>query len=81
MINKKRRDITLNFIYSIPSENSNNKFCKLNYVKGISNKIINMLKKYNIKTTCINTNNIGKILTNNKDKTHKISKSGIYCIN
>ena len=81
MINKKRRDITLNSIYPIPSENSNNKFYKLNYVKGISNKIINMLKKYNIRTTCINTNNIGKILTNNKDKTDKFSKSGIYCIN
>jgi len=40
-----------------------------------------MLKKYNIRTTCINTNNIGKILTNNKDKTDKISKSGIYSIN
>ena len=40
-----------------------------------------MLKKYNIRTTCINTNNIGKILTNNKDKTEKFSKSGIYCIN
>ena len=29
----------------------------------------------------IYTNNIGKILTNNKDKTDKFSKSGIYCIN
>ena len=63
------------------NENPNNKFYKLNYVKGISNKIINILKKYNIRTTCINTNNIGKILTNNKDKTDKFSKSGIYCIN
>ena len=33
---------TLNSIYPIPSENSNNKFYKLNYVKGISNKIINI---------------------------------------
>ena len=65
----------------IPSENSNNKLYKLNYVKGISNKIINILKKHNIRTTCINTNNIGKILTNNKDKSDKFSKSGIYCIN
>ena len=76
MINKKRRDTTLNSMYPIPSENSN-KFYKLNYVKGISNKIINMLKKYNIRTTCININNIGKILTNNKNKTDKFSKSGI----
>ena len=81
MIHRKRKDITLNFIYPIPCENSNNKFYKLNYVKGISNKIINFLKIYNIRTTCINTNNIGKILTNNKDKTDKFSKSGIYCIN
>ena len=65
----------------IPSENSNNKFYKLNYVKGIGNKIINTLKKYNIRTTCINTNNTDKILTNNKDKTDKFSKSDIYCIN
>ena len=34
MIHRKRRDITLNSIYPIPSENSNNKFYKLNYVKG-----------------------------------------------
>ena len=63
----------------IPSEKSNNKFYKLNYAKEISNKIINIIKKYN--TACINTNNIGKIFTNNKDKTDKFSKSGIYCIN
>ena len=44
------------------------------YVKGNSNKIISILKKYNIRTTCINTNNRGKILTNNKDKTDKFSK-------
>ena len=81
MINKKRKDITLNSIYPIPSENFNNEFYKLNYVEGISKKIINILKKYNIRTTCININNIGKILTNNKDKTDKFSKSGIYCIN
>ena len=74
MINKKRRDITLNYIYPIPSENPNNKFYKLNYVKGISNKIIDILKKYNIRITYINTNNIGKILTNKKDKTDKFSK-------
>ena len=73
MINKKRRDITLNSIYPIPSENPNDKFYKLNYVKGISNKIINILKKYNIRTTYTNTNN--------KDKTDKFFKSGIYCIN
>ena len=29
---RKRRDITLNSTYPIPSENSNNKFYKLNYV-------------------------------------------------
>ena len=51
MIHRKRKDITLNSIYSIPSENSNNKFYKLNNVKGISNKIIIILKKYNIRTT------------------------------
>ena len=58
MIHRKRRDITLNSIYPIPSENSNNKFYKLNYVKEISNNIINIFKKYNIRTTCININNI-----------------------
>ena len=81
MIHRKKRDVTLNSVYPISSENSNNKFYKLNYVKGISNKIINILQKYNIRTTCINTNNIVKILTNNKDKIDKSSKSGIYSIN
>ena len=81
MIHRKRRDIILKSIYPTPSENPNNKFYKLNYVKGTSNKIINILKKYNIRTTCINSNNIGKILTNSKDKRDKLSKSGIYSIN
>ena len=45
MIHRKRRVITRNSIYPILSENHNNTFYKLNYVKGISNKIINILKK------------------------------------
>ena len=44
MIHRKRIDITLKSTYPIPSENPNNKCYKLTYVKGISNKIINILK-------------------------------------
>ena len=44
MIHRKRRDVTMNSIYPVPSENLINKFYKLSYVKGISNKIINILR-------------------------------------
>ena len=44
MIHRKRKDVSLKSIYPIPSENPNNKCYKLTYVKGISNKIINILK-------------------------------------
>lgn len=39
------------------------------------------MRKYDIRTTCTNSNNTDKILTNNEDKSDNNSKSGIYCIN
>ena len=42
---------------------------------------INILKKYSIRNTCLNTNNIDKIVTNNKYKTVKFSISGDVVMN
>ena len=48
------------------SENIETKFFKFKYVKGVINKMKYILRKYDIKTTCINFNNFSKILTNCK---------------
>ena len=68
MIHKKKRVIILKSIFPIHPENTNTTFYKLNYDKEISNQIVNIIKKYDIRTTYINSNNIGKILLTIKIK-------------
>ena len=42
-VRRNRRDTILKSIYRIPSENPDNKLYKLNYVRGISKKILDIL--------------------------------------
>ena len=46
--------------YIQPSENKDIEFIKTNFVKGWSNKIANILRKYDIRNNCIKSNNLGK---------------------
>ena len=53
IIYKKRKQLIIKTIYPTPTENIDTKFYTLNYVKGESYKIENMLRMCNIKTIWI----------------------------
>ena len=77
---QKRGQLSLKATYLNPAKHPGTKFHKVNFVKRGSHRTENILRKYDISTTCINSNNFGRILTNNKEKTSN-TKNCVYCTN
>lgn len=79
--NKKHKNIQKQF-YTHHTQNDckNKKWFAINYVSGMSNKISNNFRKLGINCISVNKNNLAKVLVNNKEKSPKNQKSGIYKI-
>lgn len=56
-----------------------NKYVLINYIKGTRDSTCKILNKLCIKPICTNTNNLGKLLINNKDKTNKYGVYKLKC--
>lgn len=55
-------------------------FAAVNYVKGVSVCVKNRLNRLGIKAIEVNKCNLGGLLVNNKPKSNKLNKNGIYQI-
>lgn len=77
--NKQKKNIHKEFYAGFSQETKNYK-C-INYRPKISNKVSHKLNQLGCRTISVNKNNLGKMLINNKDKTEKLDKTGVYQLN
>lgn len=77
MLNKKLYKKAINLVFPTVKESKNN-YKVITYLGHISNKIANFLKNININVAFRSINNLGKYIKNNKTKTNKGKKSGVY---
>jgi hypothetical protein len=81
IIKHKQKKILQKNFYPIVNESENKKWHTLNYIPTISKQITKILNKFDVKIINVNTNNVGTMLINGKDKIPTLEKSGVYQIN
>jgi hypothetical protein len=83
MLNRKNRKIYLKHLTPglLTCQKSNNKWAKIPYINGLSNKISKILKKNNKNVAYYSRKSLKSYLVQNKDKIDKINQSGVYKLN
>ena len=77
ILKQKMYKKTLEMIFPTKKD-QDNRYNVITYIGQTSTKIVNFLKNLNIKTAFKTQNSLGKSLKNNKTKTTKYNKSGVY---
>lgn len=75
--NKEKKMLMRNF-YNNTNSSIKPNFKFINYCGRTSIKVCNNLNKLGVNTISVNKRNIGKMLVNNKEKTDKLQKTGVY---
>lgn len=75
---KQNKAIMKNFYPEACYKDKKSKWYFINYQRGLSEKINDIIHKSNINTISVNKNNLGKYLANNKEKIEDHKKSGVY---
>jgi hypothetical protein len=79
---RKNKQIGSNLLApGLKSPRENDKWVKLRYIDGVSNKISKVIKKNNLKAAFYNKLNLKSFLVRNKDKRELLDNSGVYLLN
>ena len=81
ILKKKQYKNAINLVYPDNKIKENHNFQMLTYTGKITNKVSNFFKKKGVKIAFKTNNTIGKYIKNNKSKTKKDCKSGVYLLN
>lgn len=79
LLKKKQKKLLKHEVYCINTPKET-KFKFVNYTSKLSDKISNKINSLGCKTICVNKQNLGRMIVNNKDKIDKLEKSGVYKI-
>lgn len=80
ILTKKQFKKAISLVYP-ENHNKRNTYRTISYMGKLSNKVMKHYKKHNINIAFRTTNTLGKFIKNNKTKTKKEQKSGIYQLN
>ena len=80
LIRNKSYKKAIKLVYPTLNNTLDLKFKCITYTGTISEKISKTLSKNNIKTAFRTNNSLGKLIKNNKSKSNKLTKSGVYML-
>lgn len=79
MVSNKQKRMALDLVYPIVKEDDTQNFASLSYVDGISETIAKYFRNwFNYNISFKTRNNLSTFIKNNKDRTNKDNKSGVY---
>ena len=78
ILTQKQFNKAISLVYPRNNYNKINTFRTITYTGKLSNKVKKHYKKHNINIAFRTTNTLGKLIKNNKAKTKKEQKSGVY---
>ena len=81
LINKKQYKKAIELVYPFTKLSNKNNFHSITYFGKPSNNIAKYLRKRNLNISFKTNNSLGKYIKNNKSKTSKDCKSGVYRLN